>query len=292
MNTKNEKHAEIDNADTEHEVEYIKGANLSIPCSFALSKFYHTHNSIFDFFFFTIDLATNSDKMFETATKTLAETARSEEEKIKYESKLSKAGFTFKRLQKFAKLQSSNITLSVADNFLSYLSEIIQSVMLKCPDVLKSSDMIKVSEILQFNKYSDIKSYLVNKKINELSYGGISEIEKYVYARFGLNIFANDMEKYILAVLVESRNILSHNRGVINDMFIKRVEKNANDIDINLGGRFNFVVGNHIHHDLDQIAVLSNNSVSIAKRMDELLTKKYRIPKKKFNAWLDGENHK
>ena len=82
-------------------------------------------------------------------------------------------GEAFKRVQKFSPLFSRNLVVGMANNFFSYVSEMLQHVLRRKPEVLRSSERLTNEEVLQFNRINELVAYMADKKVNELAYGGL-----------------------------------------------------------------------------------------------------------------------
>lgn len=154
----------------------INGPRSAQPCTSQQHRFLRRHVLIFELFFFGLGLATKADEMRNIAAKALA--FRGDEEAlIGLREVEQNPNPTLMKLNSFAALQSENIVIRVVDNFLSYLSEIIQVAIKKQPKILSADEAVKLEDVLRFSRYSDLVSYLIEKKINELSYQSIREIE-------------------------------------------------------------------------------------------------------------------
>jgi hypothetical protein len=96
------------------------------------------------------------------------------------------------------------------------LSDILQAVMTKRHEVLRSSEKITTEDALQFDRVQDLRSLIADKKINELSHGGFNKIQEFIAERLGIDIGLTEEERGLLTILVELRNIHTHNRGIDN----------------------------------------------------------------------------
>ena len=269
-----------DNTESRVQLLAVKSSHKS---SEALARFHRTYKSIFDFFFFTVELSHAIDDMRDIATEALAKVGNRNDNNRSLIAPPAKRKPARERLAEFSSIQSRNITISLVDNFLCYLSEIIQNVMIKRPEILRSSESIRFDEVLQFSKFADLKQYIVDKKINELSYRGMGEFESYVQSRFGIDLFASDEERSLLTIFIESRNIITHNRGVPNDIFMKRIRNHSHE-------QFSFTSGKRVHYGFDHLTILSNNTTIIARRLDDTICKKYKLKRNPDSKWnSDGQ---
>jgi hypothetical protein len=156
--------------------------------------------------------------------------------------------------------------------------------MTKRHEVLRSSEKITTEDALQFDRVQDLRSLIADKKINELSHGGLSQIQKFIAERLGIDMGLTEEERGLLTILVELRNIHTHNRGIVNRLFLNRIgHGHAN---------FSFVLGKVYSIDFDEFIVLSRNAINIAQRLDEGLAVKFRIKRAKYKIRLAKERLK
>ena len=101
--------------------------------------------------------------------------------------------------------------------------------------MLRSSETIKIEDVLRFDNYDALIEFLVERRINELSYGGIREVNAFLLGRTGIGLWASDEERSLLSVSVELRNIYTHNRGVVNEMFVRKTKGSVHSFKFNIG---------------------------------------------------------
>ncbi len=107
------------------------------------------------------------------------------------------------------------------DNFISYFKDILAEVVIKRPQVLKSKDQERLDFILSHHNMADLLKSISERKIEELFYKGISEIEKFFEERLGIKIFKDLETKKTINMLIKQRNLIVHNRGRISKDFVE-----------------------------------------------------------------------
>jgi hypothetical protein len=152
-------------------------------------------------------------------------------------------------------------------------------VLQRKPEALRSSERLTNEEVLQFARIKELIAYMADKKVNELAYGGLKGVEEYVKDRLGVSMFENDDERVRLTILAELRNIHTHNRGIVNEIFLKRVGRHKYQT-------FNFKLDLPAHVDFDQFTILSRNAIEVALRLDKNLAKKFRIKRALYRRKL------
>lgn len=239
-------------------------------------RFAAEYMDIIQLFLFIITTATQMDQMQNTARKALAPR----------DTSVPKTSYAFTRVS-YGYLLSRNLVTTMINNFSSYLSEVIQAAVSKRSEVLRSSEKLSTEEILQFTRVSDIVAYIADKKVNELSYGGLREMERFIAERLGLQLFATDDERKLLTIFIELRNITTHNRSIVNDLFLKRVGTHKFKT-------FSFTLGETHHVDFDEFLILAKNAMDVATRLDQQLIIKFKPPKrnlqKKLKTFFDARD--
>lgn len=242
-----------------------------------LSEFRQAHH----LFLFTVDLAAQTDRRRVTAAQALIKAlGERDPEYDKYKQAIEDPDRVLSSLKKFASSNSRNLVLTTCNSFLCYYSEIIQAAINKRPELLRSKQTIRWDELLGFSRFSDIVSYLIDKKINELSYAGIMQMDEFMSERLGIEAATSDVQRNLVNILVEIRNIHTHNRGVVNSIFLSRVRDHMH---------FDFVNGKFFHVDYDEFVLLSTNAIEVALLIDEAIAKKFGLRRKRYGSWkADG----
>jgi len=113
------------------------------------------------------------------------------------------------------------------DAFQVYLNELLSSVFTTRPETLRSSEQISVQEVLEHQSLDAVISYLATRRVEKLSYESLRSVSKQLSQELSLELFdkAEDLEEAVR--IFEARNLLVHNRGVINAIYVTRVRTDA-----------------------------------------------------------------
>jgi hypothetical protein len=120
-------------------------------------------------------------------------------------------------------LLSELLLCRAVDNFLTYLSEILALIYRTRPETLRSNETVRLDKILQYKSMDELIAALAEKRVNELSYSGLKELSENLSNRLGFPLFEEGDTLANATRIVETRNIIVHNRAVINDRFLSRV---------------------------------------------------------------------
>lgn len=158
----------------------------------------------------------------------------------------------------------------IIDNYLTYLSEVLVECFLAKPEAMRSSEKIEISEVLQYSDYESIIAHVADKKVHSLSYQSIIDLEDFFSQRFGLNLYEEKNKKFFVKA-IETRNIIAHNRGIQNSLYVKKVDDSSSvvgkirDIGIDYSDKVNLMLYDNV------------------KRLDKSLRKKLKVPGKRFD---------
>ncbi|WP_031298362.1 hypothetical protein [Sphingobium lactosutens] len=245
-------------------------------CTDAFSRFLGEYFTNLDLFFFVIHLVAKADDARVTASKALLTGESDPVKREQYERSIAQPDVMLDQLKKHSTVQSHNLTNGIVNAFQRYFSAIINSAALKRPDIIASSQTIKIEDILRFNKYKDLIEFIIDRKINELSYGGLVDMERYFSDRLGVRMFPDDRQRDLLRLFVEVRNINVHNGGVVNDIFISRVGAVEG---------FVYAKGKTFHVDMDALVTLSENAMRVAMHIDATVSAKFGLLRKAHRSW-------
>lgn len=126
-------------------------------------------------------------------------------------------------LRKFSQELLEMFLSRIVDNFQVYLTEIIRMVLLKRPEILSGRKQeISLGYILGFNSIESLTQEIIETRVNSLSYDGFGEIEAWCTRR-GIPLVVPDGDRDKVVELIAIRNLIVHNRGVVDDRFLKAV---------------------------------------------------------------------
>lgn len=106
------------------------------------------------------------------------------------------------------------------DNFLTYISELLTLIFRTRPEILKSSRQVKLDWILQYQTMEDLILGLVERRVDELAYESLADLANDISKELGFQLFTSDEDSSHAILINAERNIIVHNRAVINRRFL------------------------------------------------------------------------
>ena len=121
------------------------------------------------------------------------------------------------------RIRTADTVCEQVNNYLVYLTELISTILQSNPSALRSTKTVTVEEVLKSNTMSEFIQEQVEQEILSLAQKGYPEIKKYVEG-FGLKLISDKSEeKYILRGVLD-RNLFTHQRGIVNERYIAKLE--------------------------------------------------------------------
>jgi hypothetical protein len=128
-----------------------------------------------------------------------------------------------RKLSVFYRLMTEMALCRAVDNYIIYLTELLSLVFRAHPESLRSAEEVRLDFVLRHATRAGLIKSLIDRKVNKLSYQGMRDLAQYLSKTLGFELFQeqDSLERAIL--LVEMRNAIVHNRGIINETFLRRV---------------------------------------------------------------------
>ena len=189
------------------------------PCS----RFRRDHADLAKFVGFISAVVLRMDETTRIASKALYESADDAAEKEKYRKTMEGGAGVTKILRRHRQLLLQMILCRGVDNYLAYVSELVALVFRTKPETMRSNEEVRLDVVLQHDNMEALVSSLAERRVYQLSYRGMRELSQYLSKRLRFNLFeeADTLKEAIR--IIELRNIIVHNRAVVNRQFQSRV---------------------------------------------------------------------
>lgn len=142
-----------------------------------------------------------------------------------------------KEMEEHMSLVCELIACRSVDNFLIYLSELLALVLGCYPGVLDLSKVqVDLAFVLSQPDIQTVRTLYMEKKIREMSYWSLKDLASYLRDRFKFKLFDNEAERQSATNVIEERNLLVHNQGVVDRAFKERAPRHP----ANIGDRIKY----------------------------------------------------
>lgn len=154
---------------------------------------------------------------------------------------------------------------SLADNFETYLSDLLYEIFLAKPETLKSEKTVTIKEVLNCSDLQEFVHYWANKQIAKLQKGSVKGfIEENVQIK-KLNVVDRQTQEDIEKIL-QIRHLYSHRNGIVDEKFLQYF---SGQFDLNSEHNMS------INELLNKLAFLSK----VVNQVDDSAMNKYSLAK-------------
>jgi len=178
-------------------------------------------NALAHFFIHLVGRSEKLDSIARSAESSLSETAR---ELNNIEDVISAINFRWIDQFHFHEAAFSEMTFCRAvDLFSIFLDDLLLFVLKSQPQSLKSNEKLTTEEVLSCASMSEAIDVVAQRKVREISYKSIKDRMAYFDEKLGFNLELTSAHIKDIVLLYECRNLLVHNRGIVNSVFKKKV---------------------------------------------------------------------
>jgi hypothetical protein len=204
----------------EQEYEPLSPPDTMTECC---SRFFKEREELLDFIGFIVGSATRTEEVGRVLSETLLNVADTAEDREHYERSLEEGLGVLKKLGTHGQLILQTMLNRAVDNYLTYISELMALSFRTRPETLRSSETVRLDTVLKHDTMDDLISDLADKRVNQLSHQGMSHLAAYLSDKLGFDLFEwqEDLQRAVLAI--EVRNLIVHNRAVVNAHFLSRL---------------------------------------------------------------------
>jgi hypothetical protein len=185
-------------------------------------SFLRENNRLVGFVFYITRLATSTDEKARIAVRALYETEDPETYRSSLE-KIEKEGATQELRKQHRDMVLEMMLSRLAENFLVYVTELLTLIFRTRPETLRSSETVRLDAILKHGTMEELVHDLAERRVNQLSYQGMRDLAAYLSNRLGFDIFSGCEQLERAIRIIESRNVIVHNRGRVSELFRSRV---------------------------------------------------------------------
>jgi hypothetical protein len=111
----------------------------------------------------------------------------------------------------------------LVENFEVYLSDILREALKAKPEMLRSSEEVRLDYVLGFETMADMLEDLVDRKIADLSYLGLQKLSDWVHKKMSVPLIEDGPVWDDIAEAIEARNAIVHARGRIGQKYLHNV---------------------------------------------------------------------
>lgn len=164
-------------------------------------------------------------------------------------------------------LVSESLLIELIAIFEDFIQNTLKHLLHKKPELALSKDkQINASDLLNFKNIDELKEKLINEKIHKMMYRRLKSIVDFIERGYGTKFDLGDDLFTQLYEFKEKRNLIIHNRGIVNEIFLSSLQK--------FGSKNDYSIGNKIRIETQEMITLGKILKSIANEIYSKLTGK------------------
>lgn len=160
------------------------------------------------------------------------------------------------------------IIIRLADNFTSYLMEIIEDCIKSQPALLKSNkDQMTTELIMQFSNIDDLHSAIIDRKMMSSAYLSLEKQLDWMTEHLGIMNLKQEGAFPSLVELIEVRNCLVHGRARIGAKYVRAVAPYGLEVR----------VGEAINPSVEHVFLAARAAAELVTLIDKALMPKFSL---------------
>ena len=133
-------------------------------------------------------------------------------------------------IEKYPELVNNMVLIYLVALFDAFILDSIKAIISHKKEILRSSKQITYDEVLEFEHISSLHSYMIEKETVDLGYKSLKDEFKFINSKFGINIKECAIKVDELSEIHATRNLLVHNKGIVNQAYKDTVPNSKLDI--------------------------------------------------------------
>jgi hypothetical protein len=153
------------------------------------------------------------------------------------------------------------------NSFQTYLAELLTMIFEAHPGMLKSDKkMVTRQFCIEHHTANDLISALAEQTVHELTYQSLDDLAEFFQKFLHLPLFTRQEDLRQVLLYVDIRNIITHNRGIVNRFFLQRHPD------------FPAALGTPIVFESDrEVSEIAGSLLSRARELDSRAAAKFRL---------------
>jgi len=140
-------------------------------------------------------------------------------------------------------LVTENLIIDIVSIFEDYLQEVLKFLLQSSPELVLSKDkLINASDLLNVGSVEELIENLTEEKVIKTMYKSLKNIINYIASGFKIKFEVEDEIYKSILYWKEIRNLIIHNRGIVNQHFISTLNKNKIDSSLQKGEKIKLSV--------------------------------------------------
>jgi hypothetical protein len=114
-------------------------------------------------------------------------------------------------------------------SYLAYLSELLGLVFKTTPETLRSSDQVRLDEVLRHTSMGELISFLAERRVERLAYLGMADLAADLSDKLSFALFERPDDLQNAVRINAMRNLIVHGRAIVNARFVEQLPEYAGE---------------------------------------------------------------
>jgi hypothetical protein len=237
-------------------------STASVPCA----RFLEGISETIEFILFVTQVVTRADEVSKIAREALLATEQSETKKETMKRSPKQAPSVVGQLRRHRQLIFQMLITRSVDHYLAYVSELLSTVFHARPETLRSKEQVEIEFVLRHDTMDNLVLSLAERRVDRLIRHGIKQLAKELHASPGITLFGTKADLLRATQIVENRNLIVHNRAVVNGIYLRNVPASG------------LSVGDRLDLDFDEVIADAGFLALAGVATDQLATTKWDLP--------------
>jgi hypothetical protein len=119
-----------------------------------------------------------------------------------------------------------SIFTKIIDNFQTYTVELIAAIFTQRPEMVPNSKF-DTRLAFDFASIEDLRTNIVETLATKHAFMNIIDLDDELRQKYSFSLFMNKFRRLRVRRMVEMRNVIVHNRGIINRTFLRKAAAKA-----------------------------------------------------------------
>lgn len=147
-----------------------------------------------------------------------------------YSRIIDQPGYAFKLFSAYTPVLNEMVLCRTVDRYVTYISHLLTLIFRAKPRALNPSSTIKMSMLFEYSTIEELIAAVIDQRVHELSYKGVADLSKFLEDNLGFPLFEEHEDLLVAKRIIETRNLLVHNRGFVNAIFKERIPESTQSI--------------------------------------------------------------
>lgn len=133
-------------------------------------------------------------------------------------------------IKRYSRLEAELLVSRTVDLFLTYTANLLADIFTTRPETLRSGAQVRLDYVLTHSSMEELTRNIADQQVNKLAFKGFRQLHEALQRQLGLTLIPDAAMYAEVALLIECRNLITHNHGLVNAMYKSRVSDSSEQL--------------------------------------------------------------